>query len=154
MWNRIDHQISAADLQGLKNDIEALSAKFSFAKGLSPSEKQKGGWYLGVKAKQLFEKTLMVAKQTPSYYPLLDVPAFERDIALIQQLHNLSQQLDQLKSKIDNTQRILRKDAAEQSFYVYSQLQIMHQNGIKEGSEYPHVKLLMPRNGKKKLVVE
>lgn len=150
MQQKSDKSLSVAELQTLQDSIAQLNAQLSFAIGLSTTESRKGGWYLSKNARELARQTLLIAKQTPTYYPLIDIAAFERDVTFLMQLHAIAPQIDQLKSKIDSTQRILQKETSDQAFYVYNQLQLMYDNGISVSDAFHKLKQLMPRSGKKK----
>ena len=50
---------------------------------------------------------------------------------------------------LEDTRRLLTQDSAEQGFYVYRTLKVMHDLGVPEGAGYQQMKEYMPRTGKK-----
>lgn len=154
MWNRIDKTLGAADIQDITNAMQAIHDKITTSHGLTAEEKRKGGWYLSPKALLFLKQALILAKAKPASFPSLDVAAFERDITLIQQLHNIESQILKLKYIVEDNRRLLIKDSAEQGFYVYNILKVMHDLGIADGQGYEQLKPYLPRTGKKNKVKE
>lgn len=149
MWNRVDKTLSAAEIQSVNDAVQIIHDKISTGYGLTFEERRKGGWYLSPKALLLLEHALVLAKANPSSFPKLDITAFERDILLIRQIQKIESQIMQLQFILEDNRRLLTKDSAEQGFYVYRILKVMHDLGISEGQGYEQLKPYLPRTGKK-----
>lgn len=150
MWNRIDKTLSPAEIQQIRDAVKTIHDTITTGKALTPDESRKGGWYLSPKARLLLEKTLFFAKQNPLQFPNLDIAAFERDINLIIELNSIESRIKSLQYLVEDNRRLLTKDAAEQGFYVYNILKVLHNSGVGEAYGYSQLKEYMPRSGKKK----
>ena len=149
MWNRIDATLNPTDIQDIIDAIGTIKAKLSFTKTLSIDQRRKGGWHLTDKASVLFDDVLVAAKLAPGNYPQLNIAEFERDIKLIKQLAGLESQVANLQNLLKDTRRLLAKDAAEQSLYVYGTLKVFHDKGIPGGESFTKLQERMNRTGKK-----
>lgn len=148
MYNRIDAALSPADVQAIHDAFETIKTKINFSKALTGKERKKGGWYLSSNALLLLSELLVQAKFQPANFPKLNVAEFERDVTLIEQLAMLEIQVRHLQYRLEDTRRLLTKDASEQGSYVYAMLKVFYDLGIDGGAIFPKLQERMPRTGK------
>jgi len=145
MWNRVERTLTDADKTDLKTAFETFITKLPQL-GLTPDEKRKGGWSQTKKSVLMYRESLVMAKQRPAEFPLIDVAAFERDVKLMDDLHELEMEAVRLASMINAVRRWTIKDVSEQSRYVYRNIKTKNDFGGGEDVAHNRLKKFMPRS--------
>ncbi len=154
MQNRLDTQLSPANLQQIITEINQIISQLPQVATLTGKETKKGGWHLSQKSIEMAKRTLYTINEQPTYFPHIVAANMEKDIAYWSEISLILDATQNLENILSDTKRVLMKEINEQATYAYQQIKIMHDNGIPEGAAYKELKELMPKTGKKKKIKE
>jgi hypothetical protein len=122
MDNRISATLPDIDKDEIKTSVALIAAKLPFLLTASKAEKS-GKQNLG-DSMDFVLKGANVAKSHPQIMPpTFEAPEFYKDLALYQQLYDISISLMPLMQKLDDTMTIIGQELMAQTNDVYGMLQ-------------------------------
>lgn len=118
----IDTTLSAAEVEAILAELEAIRQKLPFLVGLTPSERRQLA-KLGRKSQTFVVKALDVATQHSSLMPrCLNVDEARRDLALFEALNPVLLALSRLRELVEDTQMVVGSEAYASARVAYSSI--------------------------------
>lgn len=118
-YQNISHEITPTQMTEIMAAIDALNQRLSFAITLSPSEVQ-ALFKVGPKSVDFVQEAYSVAVGFPAIIPpSLDVPEFQRDSRLFEQLGDILLQIGAVHEKVKQTYMAVGSEAMQSSLFVY-----------------------------------
>ena len=119
-YQNISAQVSAADIQAVKDAVAAIQQKLPFLVSLTADER-KSIFKTGPNSLSFVQNSLQAAKNNPTILPgSFAVAGFEQDVNLLAVLTDLSTLVAQLASQIDDTRLAVGGEAMNEATQVYN----------------------------------
>ncbi len=119
-YRNISAQLSAADIQAIKDALATIEAKLPFLISLPPAERLTI-LKTGPGSLAFVQNSLQAAKNNPGVLPpVFRVDEFEKDVNLFSALTELGTVVMQLAAKIDDTRMEVGGEAMRQAVDVYN----------------------------------
>ena len=119
-YQNIDASLSVADIQAIKDAFTAILTKLPFLVNLTVDERRKV-FKTGPDRLSFVKNALTGAVANPDIFPnSLSVPAFQRDVDLLDALSQLKALADSLASQIDDTRLAVGGEAMQEATQVYN----------------------------------
>ena len=116
----ISAQISAADIQAVKDAVATIRQKLPFLVSLT-AEERKSIFKTGPNSLSFVENSLQAAKNNPGILPAsFDAAGFESDVNLLAVLTELNTMAAQVASEIDDTRLAVGGEAMNEATQVYT----------------------------------
>ena len=136
-YHNISAQLSDRDMADIKAAIATLEAKLPFLVNLTATERR-NLYKMGDKSLGFVNNSVIAAQQNQTILPqAFDLPEFERDYALAQDLIDIRTSLRQITEKVDDTLVAVGSEAMRSSLSVYDYVKAAakHQPGLKALAE-------------------
>jgi hypothetical protein len=136
-YQNISAQLSDRDKADIKAAIATLDEKLPFLVNLTAIERR-NLYKMGDKSLGFVNNSVTAALQNQDILPpTFDIPEFERDFALAQDLSEIHAQLQQITEKVDDTLVAVGSEAMRSSLSVYDYVKAAakHQPGLKALAE-------------------
>jgi hypothetical protein len=127
--NYISGVLSDADKQTVMTALDAIQAKLTFLKDMTPEERRLLP-KMGDKSRAFVQKCLEVAKQNPGVLPRnFDMDEYARDVKLAMDLSELGLRLQRLNEMLSDTMTAVGSDAYSASLVVYQAAKLAGKGG-------------------------
>ncbi len=119
-YQNISAQLSAADIQAVKDAVAAIQQKLPFLVSLTAEERQ-SIFKTGANSLSFVQNSLQAAKNNPGILPAsFDAAGFESDVSLFAALTELNTVAAQVTSQIDDTRLAVGGEAMNEATQVYN----------------------------------
>ncbi len=119
-YQNINAQVTAADVQAVKDSVAAIRAKLPFIVSLTPEERQ-AIFKTGSGSLAFVQNSLQAAKNNPGILPgNFNTAGFESDVNLFGVLTELNMIMEQLQSQVDDTRLAVGGEAMTGATTVYN----------------------------------
>ena len=119
-YQNISAQLSAADLQAIKDAVAAIRQKLPFLVNLT-AEERKAIFKTGPNSLSFVQNSLQAAKNNPGILPAsFDRTGFESDVNLLAALTEIGTVVAQLASQIDDTRLAVGGEAMQEATQTYN----------------------------------
>jgi hypothetical protein len=119
-YGNIDAQVSAADVQAIKDAVATIRTKLPFLISLTVQDRKRT-FKLGPDSLSFVQNSLQAAKDNPSMVPgTFSVPAFETDTNLFAVLTELNTVVAQLASDLSDTRMAVGGEAMKEAGLIYN----------------------------------
>ena len=119
-YQNINAQVTAAEVQAVKDSVATIRAKLPFIVSLTPEERQ-GIFKTGSGSLAFVQNSLQAAKNNPGILPgNFKVNEFESDVNLFAVLTELNTIIQQLQSQVDDTRLAVGGEAMTGATTVYN----------------------------------
>ena len=119
-YQNISAQLSAADIQAVKDAVTAIRQKLPFLVNLTADERQ-SIFKTGSGSLSFVQNSLQAAKNNPAILPAsFNVAGFESDVNLFASMTDLGILVEQLVSQIDDTRVAVGGESMNAATQVYN----------------------------------
>jgi hypothetical protein len=136
-YQNISAAISDQDMESIKKSLDSIDSKLSFLIHLTPTERH-DLFKMGDKSLAFVKNSMMAAQQNRDILPVsFDLPEFEKDFQLIQDLTEILTRLHQITEEVDDTLIAVGSEAMRSSLTVYDYVKTASKNqpGLKTLAE-------------------
>lgn len=149
MYSKLDTILTPGQISEVNNSLQSIISTLDMLVVVSNKEK-KQGWKTTVKARAFCPRILQSARIEPQLLSAsTNLEAFEKDILLAEQMHQLLMHAETITSQLRQTYFRAQVEASDQALYIYKQFKAADKAGVGGRTAVEKMEVLLPRTGKK-----